>query len=309
MSLAPIALFVFKRPEETRLTLEHLARNDGFNESELFVFCEAARRPDEVEAVRATRSVIRSQMWCRRMTVIERDKNMGLAKSVSAGVSQLVGLYGKVIVFEDDLLAAKGTLRYFNEALDRYQNEERVMQISAHTLSVPNLGNPNDSFFIPSTTSWGWATWARAWKHFDPKTPGWERLKTDSSLRYHFDLDGSYFYSEMLEKQHAGQVDSWAVCWRWAMFQQEGLALYPRRTLIKNVGFGGAATHTSRTSDWLDAPDWKEDHEITSFPSPIKTDEASWMKIKKFYRAANFPPLPVRIFRKVKRVFNQPTAA
>jgi hypothetical protein len=309
MPLAPIALFVFKRPEETRLTLEHLFRNPELAESELFVFCDAARRPDEQAAVQATRNIVRSRAWCPRLTIIEREKNTGLAKSIIAGVSQLVDSHGKVIVFEDDLLASHGTLRFFNEALDCYENEDQVMQISGHTLSVPGLGNPADSFFLPLTTSWGWATWARAWKHFDATTPGWERLATDAGLRYRFDLDGSYFFAEMMEKQHAGKVDSWAVCWRWAMFQREGLTLYPRQTLIKNVGFGAAATHTSEASGWLAAPDWTADHAIETFPKTVKTDEMSWAKIKAFYRKANFPPLLVRILRRLKRAFRQPTSA
>jgi hypothetical protein len=309
MPFAPIALFVFKRPQETLQTLEHLARNPEFAESELFVFSDAPRNQAEQEAVHATRALLHSRKWNPRTTIIEHTQNQGLAKSVIAGVTQLAESHGRVIVFEDDLLTSSGTLRYFNEALDRYQNRDQIMQISGHTISVPNLGLPTDSFFMPLTTSWGWATWSRAWKYFDRQTPGWERLRTDSNLRYRFDMDGSYFYSEMLEKQHAGLVDSWAVCWRWSMFQRQGLTLYPCRTLIKNIGFGEGATHTNSSPRWLAAPDWHEHHEICSFPPVVETDEKRWKQMKEHFRKANFPTLPVRLVRRVKRLLGQPATA
>jgi hypothetical protein len=309
MHFAPIALFVFKRPAETLQTLEHLALNPGFAESELFVFCDAARNPAEEEAVRMTRKVVYSRTWNARTKVIERQQNMGLARSIIAGVTQLAESHGRVIVFEDDLLAARGTLRYFNEALERYKHDDQVMQISAHTISIPDLGIPTGSFFLPLTTSWGWATWDRAWKHVDIKTPGWERLALDPDLRYRFNMDGSYYYAEMLEKQHAGKVDSWAVCWRWNMFQRQGLTLYPSRTLIKNIGFGNAATHTKESSKWLGSPDWQEDHEVLSFPDLVKADEICWRKTKGVFWKAKYPSLPVRIFSRIKRMFYQPFVA
>lgn len=101
MSLAPIALFVFKRPEHTRRALEALARNAEFSSSELHVFCDGSRGYMDDDAVNATRAIVR--LWKHpNKFVHESAKNMGLANAVITGVTVLCGKYESVIVVEDD---------------------------------------------------------------------------------------------------------------------------------------------------------------------------------------------------------------
>jgi hypothetical protein len=299
MPLAPIALFVFKRPEETCQTLEHLARNVGIEDSELFIFCDAARRPDEVAAVQATRSVVRNRSWCPRTTIIERSENRGLARSVIAGVNQLTESHGRVIVLEDDLLTSRGFLSYMNTALERYKDTTKVMQISGHILSIPKFPFQKSCFFIPMVTSWGWATWKRAWDAFDPECSGWEKLKIDQKLRYRFDLDDSYPYFQMIERQKGGKIDSWAVCWRWAVFKMDGISLYPDKTLVNNIGFGNGATHTTDAQWWLQTRDWDSNLFIENFPQSVQINGENWSIFKKFNRQQTRPSYFRRGLRKL----------
>ncbi len=299
MSRAPIALFVFKRPEETRQTLEHLSRNPGIEESELFVFCDAARLPRDAQAVQATREAVRSRAWCPRTTIVERSESLGLAGSIIEGVGQLVRSHGRVIVLEDDLLTARGFLAYMNEALARYEDAPSVMQIAAHMFSIPMLGSAQCSFFIPSVSSWGWATWKRAWDAFDPDCKGWEILKTDPTLRSRFDLDDSFGIYRMLEAQMAGSIDSWAVRWRWSVFQKGGLTLCPNRTLVKNIGFGKTATHTTSGGHWMETRDWDPDMLMENFPEHPSIDQRKWELFRAFFKVNSPPCVSLRILRRL----------
>ena len=129
--LAPIALFVYNRPEHTRRTLEFLRKNLLADESRLFIFSDAAKNASQIEKVNEVREMIKAVEGFKSVEITERAINLGLANSIIDGVSILTAKYGKVIVFEDDLISSAFTLQYFNNALKRYENEERVQDLNA----------------------------------------------------------------------------------------------------------------------------------------------------------------------------------
>jgi len=249
-NLAPIALFVFKRPEHTRQTLASLADNPEFNSSPLYIYCDGARNEKDLVDVEITRDIIGSWEHPNK-TIITQKINCGLANSVIAGVTALVSQYGRVIVVEDDLVVSKYFLSYLNSALDKYYNSRKVLQISAYMFPVAEFSDKKETMFLPFITSWGWATWSRAWEVFDAKATHWECLLTNSETRKQFDLGGCYDYSGMLLRQVRGEIDSWAIRWNWSVFQHNGLVIYPPTSLVKNIGFDGSGTHC-RPDDFHD---------------------------------------------------------
>src|ERR1700749_3011997 len=137
-NLAPIALFVYNRPEHTRRTLAYLQKNELAAESRLFIFSDGAKTTSDKDKVEEVRALAKEVTGFKSVKVISRKENMGLASSIIDGVTQLVNEYGKVIVFEDDLLSSVYTLQYFNEALNRYANEEKVMHVGAYMYNLAN---------------------------------------------------------------------------------------------------------------------------------------------------------------------------
>jgi len=131
-NLAPIALFVYNRPEHTRRTLSYLQKNLLADESRLFVFSDGAKTPADEPKIEQVRQLVKEISGFKSVKIINSKENLGLANSIIKGVTQLVNEYGKVIVFEDDLLSSPYTLQYFNEALTRYASEEKVMQSYNH---------------------------------------------------------------------------------------------------------------------------------------------------------------------------------
>ncbi len=239
-TLAPIALFLYRRPDHARAALESLLRCPEATDSPVYIYCDAAKTPDLVSAVAATRRV--AHELAPDAVFIERDRNHGLAKSIIDGASALVEQHGRVIVVEDDLEVSPSFLSFMNRALEHYRDDEAVMSISGYQFPLdPPLDSDSTMLALPS--SWGWATWARAWSHFDAAAAGYDALRTDRSLRRRFDLDGAYPYYAMLERQQRGQVDSWAIRWYLSIFMRGGLSAFPGRTLVKNTGFDGSGTH------------------------------------------------------------------
>jgi hypothetical protein len=241
MAYAPIALFVYKRPEHTRRTIEALKRCPEFAQSPVFVFCDGPRQAPDKGAVQATRVVVKDLLDGHAM-FFEASINRGLAASIMAGVNQVCSEHGCTIVVEDDLTVSEHFLNYMNVALHRYAEDERIMQISGYMHPI-RLEARTDAIFLPYTSSLGWATWQRAWTHFDPDMHKYEILSNDPELRREFDLGGSYPYFDMLERQIKGQIDSWAIRWYLSVFFRKGLVLHPVRSLVIHEGFDKDATH------------------------------------------------------------------
>lgn len=280
---APIALFVYKRPLHTLRTLEALMANYGAEKSHLYIFSDGSKKDADAETLKnilEVRSVIRQKQWCRSVTFIESDSNKGLSGSIISGTTELVEEFGKVIVVEDDLVTSPYFLSYMNDALDRYAESEKVMQISGYQFPIL-ITRPCDALFLPLTTSWGWAVWRRSWKYFDPEAKGYEKLVSDAAGKERFNLDGAYDYAQMLAMQMMGKVDSWAIRWYLSVFLHDGLVLYPRTTLVSNIGFDNSGENCG-ISNVFDGKTGTAG--IKTFPAHIGHDEKIFSEIKNYIR-------------------------
>ncbi len=251
MSFAPIALFAYKRPDHLRKTVTALRINREAPRTRLYVFSDGARGSEDWPGVEAVRKSIDEIDGFADVKVIARDANLGLARSIIEGVGQVIEGHGRVIVVEDDLVVSPFFLRYMNEALDLYAGDERVA--SVHGYVYPVQGELPETFFLRGADCWGWGTWARAWRLFEPdgaKLLGELRRRR---LTRTFDLDGTYPYTRMLEDQIAGNNDSWAIRWHASAFLADRLTLYPGRTLVQNIGNDASGTHHTKTGAYSGA--------------------------------------------------------
>lgn len=238
---APILLFVYNRPEHVRRNIQALLKNELAAESELFIYSDAAKDETSQAAVKEVRTFIRSIQGFKKITIIERAENWGLARSIIDGVTTLINRYGRVIVLEDDLIVAPHFLQFMNDALETYRDEERVGHIQAcdftHDPSLP------DTFLIKWTGSWGWATWDRAWKHFNADGKALLTELESRKLTYTFDFNGKYGYTRMLRRQIEGKNNSWAIRWNASLFLKDILSLNVGKSLVQNEGFDGSGTN------------------------------------------------------------------
>lgn len=303
--LAPILLFVYKRPSQTRKTLEALSRNLLAKESVLYVYCDGPKdgmSDNDLQKISDVRKVVREKKWCKVVHIFESSNNKGLANSIINGVTKQISRWGKVIVLEDDLITSERFLDYMNHGLNLYSDEEKVMQISGHQFPI-DIDAKGKSFFLHLTTSWGWATWERAWKKFDPIATGYEKLKTDRELSARFDFDSSYPYTRMLFNQMDRKtIDSWAIRWWWTVFRENGLSLFPDKPLVLNIGFGEEASHTSGKNPFEDNS-FIINYLIDSFPSQITEDTSHAKKIQTLFRR-NSPSLLAKTKRAIRKLFS-----
>ena len=241
MSYAPILLFVYNRPEHTRRCIESLLKNSLASESYLFIYADGAKDSTQQEAVNEVRNYIRSIQGFKQITLMERSENWGLARNIINGVTTQVNRYGKVIVLEDDLVVAPYFLQFMNDALEVYKNEPRVGHIQACDFTQDS--SLPATFLIKWTGSWGWATWDRAWKHFNPNGNELLQELEERKLTHVFDFNGKYGFTRMLRRQIEGKNNSWAIRWNASLFLKDILSLNVGRSLVQNEGFDGSGTN------------------------------------------------------------------
>ncbi|MEM9830575.1 MAG: FkbM family methyltransferase [Bacteroidota bacterium] len=247
---APIVLFVYNRPEHTRQTLEALTKNKLAKESILYVYADGPKPNTDVETqenIAKTREVVRQKQWCKEVHTKEAEDNKGLANSITEGVTEVVNKYGKVIVLEDDIVTSPGFLQYMNDALNIYESHEEVMHVSGYMFPV-NISLPS-TFFYNTASCWGWGTWQRSWKHFNPNARFLARKIKEQNLIESFNIEGTYpYFYKVLVDNAEGKQKTWAVKWYASFFLQGGHALHPYPSLVNNIGNDGSGINSPNTN-------------------------------------------------------------
>lgn len=240
LDLAPIVLFVYNRPDHTKQTVEALQKNELAICSELFIYSDAAKNENAEQKVNEVREYIKSIDGFKKITIIEREKNWGLANSIIDGVTKIVNEYGKIIVLEDDLVTSPYFLKFMNEALEFYKEEPNVASIHGYIYPIVNLP---ETFFIKGADCWGWATWKEKWSIFEADDKKLLDELQNRKLQNEADFNGSYGFTQMLKDQIDGKNNSWAVRWYMSAFLKDMLTLYPGQSYVQNIGFDCEGTH------------------------------------------------------------------
>lgn len=243
---APIVLFVYRRPVHTRKTLQALAKNKGAAESELVIYSDGPRGEGDAKGVAAVRALCGEWKGFAKTTLISREGNLGLAENILQGVGEQVAVHGRVIVMEDDLLTHPSFLRYMNGALAAYETSASILSVSAYVPPKWKVPRPKnfraDVWLNPRPMSWGWGTWAAKWESVDWEKAGKDDFPARQDLQSGFARGGADL-PDMLKRQLAGQLDSWAVRFAYDHYRSDRYALLPAESYVRPIGFDGSGVH------------------------------------------------------------------
>jgi hypothetical protein len=275
--LAPVVLFVYNRPSHTQKCLEALANNDLATQTQLIIYADAPKRETDIEKVQEVRQIIRQKLPFQSVEIREAKENKGLMNSIINGVTEVVNQYGKIIVLEDDLIASKGFLTYMNDALNFYEQEQKVMHISGYMFPIRKK-LANETVFYQSTSCWSWATWKNRWQFFNPNAQDLYNQLTDSGKMYRFDLDGSNQFKSQLEMNIIGKRHTWAIKWEASVHLQGGLCLHPTQSMVRNIGHEGSGSSFDQAG-MLEKQILRDYTKVTTIPLQENTTLREQMKL------------------------------
>jgi hypothetical protein len=254
---APIALFVYNRPEKTGDVLAALAKNPELADSHLFIFCDGPRSElgsEQNRQIEATRAVVRSFHCPGKSTIMQSPTNKGLAESIKSGISTVLETYDSVIVIEDDIKVSVGFLKYMNAALRTFEEEQKVGAICAYIPEAPLAWTLPETFFAHHFTCWGWGTWKRVWTSLDWDASALLRqIDASPSHRNRLNFDGRGYFYDHLRDNACGILRTWAILFQSNLCLQEKLSLFPSQSLVQNIGCDGSGEHCGPDTESLHA--------------------------------------------------------
>jgi hypothetical protein len=245
----PVALILFNRPETTA---QVFAAIRAAAPPRLLLIADGPRtdRPGEAALCRETRAVTDAIDWPCRIDRNFSDVNLGCGQRLSSGLDWVFEQVPEAIVLEDDCLPDPSFFAYCDALLARYRNDERVGLITGTSFRTVPMRTEDSYYFSRYPMVWGWASWRRAWRHYDFRLKSWPELKAGQWLDDLLDGPAAVrFWSRLFDRAAAGEIDTWdyqLVCALWA---QSALTIAPRSNLVQNIGFGPGATHTTDADD------------------------------------------------------------
>lgn len=300
ITTAPIILFVYNRLSHTQQVIAALRENLLSAESELYIYADAAKNADAIQSVHELRSFLTTITGFKSVHICLRETNLGVDDNTILGVTEVISIHGKVIVLEDDLVTAPWFLKYMNEALDFYENNDEVASIHGYVYPIPQ--GLKEVFFIKGADCWGWATWKRAWDLFEHDGAKLLEKINAQGLQKEFDFDNTYPYVKALEQQAIGNTTHWDIRWYASAFLAKKLTLYPGQSLVKNIGHDASGTHCGHSNNY--------DVTLSLSPLSVETeviaDQDAYHAFADFMRSLPFNShtrpkgIASRLFKKLK---------
>ncbi|TWU08264.1 glycosyltransferase family 2 protein [Stieleria varia] len=249
-----VVFLTFNRPDSAARALRHIRLAQP---EHLFFVSDGARddRPDEESLVRETRALVDTVDWPCRVHRIFAQQNMGCAQRVSSAVTKALETVDRVVVLEDDCVPDPTFFGYCQTLLDRYADDQRVMSITGNNFQLGRSRTECSYYFSKYAHCWGWATWRRAWQHFDLSLSRWPDIRDSGQLAAicpdPYELE---YWTDNFDRVFAGQINSWAFPWNLACWLNHGLVATPNVNLVSNVGCGDDATHTRKRTSVIGLP-------------------------------------------------------
>ena len=241
--VTPVVLPIFNRPEVTRRLFKAIKAEKP---KKIFIVADGPR-PDinqDLENCEKARGVVKCVDWDCEVYKNYSETNLGCRNRISTGLNWVFEQVDRAIILEDDCLPHPSFFRFCHELLEYYSDDERIMAISGNNFQFGRVRTQNSYYFSRYPHCWGWATWKRAWQHYDADMALWPQAKhnrwLDGILN---DAAAVRYWHHKFEQTYTKQIDTWDYAWTLACWLQNGLCILPSNNLVSNIGFGADGTH------------------------------------------------------------------
>ncbi len=249
MLKTPVLFLIFNRPDLTEIVFNEIKKAKP---EKLYIAADGHKEnvPGDKEKCEKTRKITEKIDWDCEVKTLFREKNLGLKTAVSSAIDWFFENEEEGIILEDDCVPAESFFCFCGQLLEYYRDEPMVMHIAGESPLDESFGNAS-YYFSSIEHCWGWATWKRAWKHFDITMSDYPQFRESNQIARTF---GKKYiqkkWLDIFDRLYAGQINSWAYIWTYTVFKNNGLCVNPNANMIKNIGHGIDGTHTKFSHDW-----------------------------------------------------------
>ena len=258
MLQVPILLITFNRPEHTRKVLTEILKQEP---QELYVCQDGAREGNENDRIKCqgVRDVINE--LTSPYAVAHKDftlhtlyqkENHGCGPGPATGITWFFENVEMGIIMEDDCLPSETLMAFEAELLEKYKDDERISLITGTNALSKWRSYKYDYIFAKTggMTMGSWASWRRAWKHFDWEIKNWVNPETKERM---YQVLGAEKYDEiapLYDRIYANPPrDAWDFQWAYARTLLDSSTIVSTVNQMSNIGFGEESTHTPNAND------------------------------------------------------------
>ena len=239
----PVVFLVFNRPDTTFRVFEAIREAKP---QKLLIIADGARFPEEEDQCNKARSIIHKIDWNCEVLTNFSDVNLGCKLRVSSGLDWVFSEVEEAIILEDDCLPTQSFFFFCQSLLEYYRYDPRVMHISGNNFQFRNHATDCSYSFSKYGGIWGWASWRRAWQHYDRDMKTWSDAKHNHRIDYIYDNWAEKLYwTNIFDRVINGIPNTWDYQWLYARWMQKELSIAPAVNLVSNIGFNSNATHTN----------------------------------------------------------------
>lgn len=253
----PVLLIAFNRPDLTRVVLNRIAE---VRPARMWVTVDGPRAgvEEDGELVAHVRSIVDEEVdWPCDLRRLYHTQNQGCLMGVSRAISWFLGEARSGIILEDDCLPDLSFFPYAEALLRHYDDDPEVMHIGGTNPLLPGR-RPWSYYFSRYNRIWGWATWDRAWAHFDASLSAWPAVKASRAHEQHLPIEAERsLWESRWDSIYAGRRDTWDHTWFLCRLLH-GRAIVPTVNLVSNLGFRDDAVHTKDPRSELAARECQE---------------------------------------------------
>ncbi len=244
----PVVIIFFNRPCELQRVWDAVS----LVKPEIVVaISDGARTSEDQALIDSCRSIIRPDWNC-KVVKLYRDTNFGLRKNVIEGVSTVFDTFPQAIVLEDDCVPHPSFFYYCQELLELYESDERIFSITGMNQFANQLapGKSGDYRFSRYFSSWGWASWRRAWQQAN-----WQTFPKPEDFAGRLAApvfpDTNTYWDNLLRQPHKyHQLDSWAFQACLTALQNSQLTIFPTVNMIDNIGLHSGVHFKNKLMSW-----------------------------------------------------------
>lgn len=244
----PILFLVFNRPEETKKVFEQILK---INPSNIYVAADGPRENNESDRLKCkeVRSIFEEYKGDMQIRTFFRKENLGCKKAISSGIRWFFEQVEMGIIVEDDCLPDTSFFYYCEKMLHYYKDDTRIMAVSGCNKGL-DINIPYDYFYSSYVQIWGWASWRRAWSKYDIEMKNWDYIKENLEL-YFPNKKERKIRLKYYENSLSNVINTWDYLWHLTIVINHGLAIIPKKNMIRNIGFNENSTHTNDANNKL----------------------------------------------------------
>lgn len=242
----PILFIVFRRPETTLRVFNKIRE---IRPKKLYISCNAPDllNLDEVSRCQQVKKIFENIDWECEVHTRFREIPVDSRTSIEKAIDWLFEKEDFGVILEDDVLPDISFFEYCRQLLVKYQNNTEIFGISGNSFIKANKCD-YDYYFSQYIHIWGWATWRRSWILYENNLKKYNKQYLMGVISA---VNNNDDFLKYWCERFCGDDLTYDFALHFSLWKNKKYMIAPAINLVRNIGFGGHATHTLDDGGWI----------------------------------------------------------